>query len=266
LADDPDFQRLSPHAILVFYTIRVCKEHGAGGIFRYYIETIARRCHLSIPKVTDALQELARPKPNEEHGWIEYDDAILWVVNGLRYDPHVNLANEKHKMSVVKGLSELPKRKLVLSYCDYYKLPYPYTTHSLQDTDSESESDSESKESKEKESKSSPREIPKEGVPWSSRFCLIQKYNRESPDNVPTVTSISKTRLLREQAFLRQFPDEAWWTQTFLQYHRSRFLSGKSPPGNGHGSFKPDFDWLLSKGKDGVENCVKVHDGRYRDG
>ena len=111
----------------------------------------------------------------------------------------------------------------------------------------------------------SSRALP-ESVEWGSSYCLMLKYNKESPGNVPTVKSPSKNRVVREMEYLRMFPDENWWTQTFLQYHRSRFLSGQTTPGNGHGNFKPDFDWLLSKGKDGIENCVKVHDGRYRDG
>jgi hypothetical protein len=112
---------------------------------------------------------------------------------------------------------------------------------------------------------SSPRALPEEAE-WGMSFCLILKYNKETPDNVPSVRSLSDARIKRERDFLRMFPDESWWTATFSQYHRSRFLQGISNGSEGHHSFKPDFDWLLSKGKDGIENCVKVHDGRYRDG
>jgi hypothetical protein len=266
LPDDPDFQRLSPQAQLVFYTIRLSKEHGASGIFRYYIEVIARRSNLSPAKVSACLSELSKSKPRQSLGWVAFDDVILWVVNGLRYDPHLSLANEKHKKTVEREISELPRRQLILTYCDYYKLSYPYDTHSLQ----EYESDSEGKdtEGKDTDTNTSPqgKGIPVEPVVWGARFCLIQKYNRESPENVPTVASPSRERTKREATYLRMFPEECWWTETFLQYHRSRFLSGKTIPGNGHGAFKPDFDWLLSRGKDGIENCVKVHDGRYRDG
>ena len=62
------------------------------------------------------------------------------------------------------------------------------------------------------------------------------------------------------------FPAEAWWTVTFKQFHVSRYLRGLT---NGTDQYPPiarDFDWLLSKGHDQTENCVKVHDGRYRDG
>lgn len=111
----------------------------------------------------------------------------------------------------------------------------------------------------------SSRALP-EQVEWGISCCLILKYNKETPDNVPTVRSLSTARLKREREFLTMFPDEQWWSVTFQQYKRSKFLQGIVQSDNGHKSFKPDFDWLLSKGKDGIENCVKVHDGRYRDG
>ena len=111
----------------------------------------------------------------------------------------------------------------------------------------------------------SPRQLPEEAV-WGCPEALALKYNRETPNNCPAVTTLSRGRRDKATRYLRLFPDESWWTAVFQQYHRSRFLSGKSQPGDGHKSFQPDFDWLLSAGKDGVENCVKVHDGRYADG
>lgn len=46
---------------------------------------------------------------------------------------------------------------------------------------------------------------------------------------------------------------------------RSRLLRGhiKTP---GHEHFIASFDWLLQRGKDGVENYVKVWERKYRDG
>lgn len=109
-----------------------------------------------------------------------------------------------------------------------------------------------------------PRALPAE-APWGTPEALALKYNQEATDNCPAVTTLSTSRRKKALQALRQFPDETWWAATFAQYHRSRFLSGRSTPSNGHGNFQPDFDWLLSVGKDGVENSVKVHDGRYCD-
>jgi len=110
-----------------------------------------------------------------------------------------------------------------------------------------------------------PRALP-ESAPWPSPLALFLKYNREATDNCPAITSVSPGRVKKAQEYLAMFPDEDWWTRTFRQYHRSRFLNGTEERTNGHKGFQPDFDWLLSKGKtDGIENCVKVHDGRYAD-
>jgi hypothetical protein len=111
----------------------------------------------------------------------------------------------------------------------------------------------------------SPRALPESAI-WPSPLALFLKYNREATDNCPAITSVSPGRMKKAQEYLAMFPDEAWWTRTFRQYHLSRFLNGTEERTNGHKGFQPDLDWLLSKGKtDGIENCVKVHDGRYSD-
>ncbi len=110
---------------------------------------------------------------------------------------------------------------------------------------------------------------PQAGGPpiWPSPESLALKYNQETPDNLPAV-SVDRMKGARREAtvrILRLFPDVEFWTRVFQHYHHSRFLRGLTPKQNGHDSFKADFDWLISRGKDRIENCLKVHDGRYRD-
>lgn len=102
-------------------------------------------------------------------------------------------------------------------------------------------------------------------APWGTPEALAHLYNTATTDNVPAVETLSPKRRAKARQALRQQPDAAWWQDTFGEYHRSRFLSGRAQPGNGHATFRADFDWLLGTGKDGSENAVKVHDGRYRD-
>lgn len=99
---------------------------------------------------------------------------------------------------------------------------------------------------------------------WPSPEALVHLYNTEGPDNLPAVETLSLKRREAARRLLRQFPARAWWCEVFAEYKASRFLSGKTPPGNGHGNFKPDFDWLMQTGKKGAENAVRVHDGVYR--
>lgn len=100
---------------------------------------------------------------------------------------------------------------------------------------------------------------------WPSPEALVALYNTQCPDECPAVTRLSPRRRKKAQAVLTAFPDQAFWEETFAQVRASRFLRGLRPS-SGHETFVADFDWLLSNGKDGSENAVKVHDGRYLDG
>lgn len=100
---------------------------------------------------------------------------------------------------------------------------------------------------------------------WGKPEDLVALYNSQTPNNVPAVEVLSEKRREKARKALRQYPAESWWQEVFLQYGRSKFLRGLVPVRAGHEGFRPDFDWLLSNGKNGVENYVKVHDGMYAD-
>ena len=100
-----------------------------------------------------------------------------------------------------------------------------------------------------------------------SATALIERYNSETPDSCPSVDKITPARIKKAEQYLKIFPDESFWTDVFKEYHKSKFLSCMLPAKEGHVGFKPDFDWLLSKGKaDQIENVVKVYEGKYRNG
>lgn len=104
---------------------------------------------------------------------------------------------------------------------------------------------------------------PGNGLVWGSPEALIELYNAEAPDECPAVRVLSPARREKARRYLAAFPDESWWREVFAQMRRSQFLRGLSPRSPGHEAFQADLDWLLSRGKDGTENAVKVHDGRY---
>jgi len=103
------------------------------------------------------------------------------------------------------------------------------------------------------------------GPKWGDPEKLIEKYNSETPAALPAVEKITPARLKKAREYLKIFPDESFWTETFREIGKSDFLQGMRN-GNGHGSFKANFDWLLTKGKDGTENVVKIFEGRYTNG
>ena len=99
---------------------------------------------------------------------------------------------------------------------------------------------------------------------WPSPETLVELYNELTPDECPAVTTLTPARIQKAKAYLKTFPDRGFWEQVFKRVHESRFLRGMVQ-NNGHGSFRFDFDWMLTKGKDQTENCVKVAEGRYAD-
>jgi hypothetical protein len=92
----------------------------------------------------------------------------------------------------------------------------------------------------------------------------MAKFNALTPASVPKLRILSPARRKKAQRALALFPSEAFWGDVCAEYHQSSFLQGLRAQA-GHERFKADFDWLLSQGKDGIENCVKVHDGKYLD-
>ena len=121
LLDDPDYQKLSPYARLVLLTARQCQDAGPSAIFRYYPEKLAHQTGLTTETVLVALAEL------QEAGWIVEDGVLLWVRNGLRYDPHVRPNNGNHREGIEEHLKSLPKRALVIQFCEYYGFDIPFT-------------------------------------------------------------------------------------------------------------------------------------------
>ena len=120
LFDDPDFQALSADARLCLLVSRGCRQAGPAAIFICYPSVLMIQTGLPAPRVESALSEL------EIKGWIEREGSVLWIRNGLRYDPSMRLSDKKHLRSVERALSELPRLAIVLRFCDYYKIPRPF--------------------------------------------------------------------------------------------------------------------------------------------
>lgn len=125
LIDDPDYQQLSSDARLVLLTLRLCAQAGAAAIFRVYLAMIAEQTGLEPRDVEKALLELAS-SPSSEKPWIHQDGPIVWVRNALRYDPHLRLADAKHRKSVERAVSALPNLPIVAKFCQYYGIASPF--------------------------------------------------------------------------------------------------------------------------------------------
>jgi hypothetical protein len=94
---------------------------------------------------------------------------------------------------------------------------------------------------------------------------LMELYNATIPPGHPRIDVLSNARRKKAKEYIQQFPDRCFWEQVFGEIAKSPMLQGKRP-NPGHEKFVAGFDWFFQKGsKDQIENCVKTHEGRYRE-
>ena len=92
-------------------------------------------------------------------------------------------------------------------------------------------------------------------APWGSIQSLVALYNAMAPKEWPLVQTVSNGLAPKITEYLKQFPNHLWWEETFTRVQESKFI--RDYQGGG-------LSWLLQRGKaDQIENCAKVHDGRF---
>lgn len=114
LIDDPTFQKLTPSAKLCFYTLKLML--GAAGIdvVRAHQAALAELTGLKADDVASSLGEL------RDCGFLVTEDNVLWLRNGLRFNPALNLDNENHRKSVRTHLLGLPVLDIVNAFAKTY--------------------------------------------------------------------------------------------------------------------------------------------------
>lgn len=100
-------------------TLRLCAQNNAACIFRLYPAVLAAQTGYSARAVDSALAAL------EAGAWIYRGDGLVWLRNGLRYDPQMHLADDKHRKAVERAIAALPHSALVARFCDYYRIVRP---------------------------------------------------------------------------------------------------------------------------------------------
>ena len=125
LLDSPEFRSLSRDAKDALKTILLTRFNNMAHIFlcdEGGLVTIAAQMGVDIDVLQKALQEL------RETEWIYFQDNIIWIRNGLRYNPGINLTGQKHRQGVINILKSLPKSDIIIKYCEYYELDCPIDT------------------------------------------------------------------------------------------------------------------------------------------
>ena len=121
LADDPDFQDLSPLAQAVFHTLKLkLGQYGIGVFYPTVLGEYHRKS--SAEELAAALRELEAQKPSGAASWIARERNVLWIRNGLRWDPLLTLANPNHQKGALRHARSLPTPALAAEFIEYYEL------------------------------------------------------------------------------------------------------------------------------------------------
>lgn len=128
VTDDPDFLSLSRDAKLLWYTLKM--RMGASGIDAIYPGQLADLTGISYDAVDGVLSEL------EGARWIVRERNVVWLRNGLRFDPYMSTGNRRHLSAVCGHLSGLPKYNIINEFCSYYNIDPEWVSQGVPDTHS----------------------------------------------------------------------------------------------------------------------------------
>lgn len=97
---------------------------------------------------------------------------------------------------------------------------------------------------------------------WGTVVGWVAMYNELAPRSWMSIRVVERKRAGLIAAALKDFPDEKYWREVLRNLGRNAYLSGAGEPPKVLGESNRHPDWLLSEGRDGVLNHVKVFEGR----
>jgi hypothetical protein len=112
LIDGADYQALSPAAKLVLLTLKL--QLGPSGIDVLYPAVLEEQTGLSHDQVMLALTTL------EHTGWIQRERNVVWIVEGLKHDPHFNTKLPNHRKGLAGHIAGLPRLRIVARFIAAY--------------------------------------------------------------------------------------------------------------------------------------------------
>jgi hypothetical protein len=115
IVDDAEFQELSSDARLLFFILKLSL--GVSGIDVIYSSTLIEKIGKTQRAVDAALKQL------RDNDWIRTEKNVIWLRNGLRFEPSISLKNPKHIVAIQKHLRALPRLALVSEFARYYGIP-----------------------------------------------------------------------------------------------------------------------------------------------
>jgi hypothetical protein len=117
--DDGDFNEFQPGGKLLFFLLKLML--GASGIrvVPALVPTLVERSGAEERHVLKGLEEL------KAAGWLKIERNVVWLVNGLRYNPGLSLENANHRQKIRRHLDGLPRLAIVDEYRAHYGIAAP---------------------------------------------------------------------------------------------------------------------------------------------
>jgi len=238
----------------------------------YYLP-IPLLCHeLGMEKegATKALERLSKGM------FCAYDapSETIFVRTMARYQLGERLKKEDNRiLGIEKLLSQVKNSPFYNDFLDIYAESYhlnlPRITKPLPSPlggglfiEQDQEQDQEQEKDKKKEMKSAT--AGHSNGSWPSAEAFIALYNTHTPEDHPKVTVLSPQRRKKVDEYVHLFPEQDFWLKVYEEVCASPFLLGQKSSKDRR-AVKRGLDWLLQKGEDGLENCVKTYEGKYRD-
>lgn len=136
MLDNPDVQQLSHVAFRVLWALKMGL--GPAGIGPAYIGWLTDRVSCTKSVAQRALAELEHPKPSGEVGWIVREGNMIWLRNGLRFEPNLTPQNVKHRLFIQRQLRSLGDKPITRAFRAAYA---PYFSDVMPDTPTDTVSD-----------------------------------------------------------------------------------------------------------------------------
>ena len=219
LWEDRDFQTLDPTVKLVLINLRTSPLSNMPCIYPIYYEAIQKQTGLSEGTIRDAIDILRKAN------WIDYEDGIVWVKKGLKFDPVISMRNDHHIRAIRKAIRALPKLAIVDSFLEFYKL-------SIEDPG---------------------KSNTEKTISVETLGRLVNLWNIVCGRVLPKIISTPDTRIRHMEARLAERPDFEFWKEYFQKIVNTPFLTGENPRG-----WKANFDWIIN-----ITNMTKVLEGNW---
>jgi hypothetical protein len=114
MIDSPEYLSLSAEARAILWPMKM--KLGRAGIDVFYLEGLPRASGYPSDVCEKAVRELVSTK------WLVVQGSLIWLRNGLRFDPSDPLASPNGRKGIVNFLRTLPKWPIINEFVRYYRL------------------------------------------------------------------------------------------------------------------------------------------------